>query len=301
MNLEYLEFLKEQFETNQLNRLPEQYGGGRIFSDPLVGVARGNDYIYKKFKEVVDQEHLTPLELWIAEGKNEVDSSELRVVSIVFPYVDKIRTGSKNTTKKGRTLLPAEIYCVGRNYANKFKQDMCRKSIEYYKKKGYDAVAGMLSEAYTLRTKERFYSTWSERHNAFAAGLGTFSLSDALITEVGCNVRLASVVTNAPLDVTPRKSDDPFANCLYYAKGTCRKCEERCPGNAIDAEGHDKNQCYFYGRVVARKILARIEPILKPHWRRIDGVYKEQYPPVGCAFCQFDVPCMDKNPVANNK
>ena len=28
MNLEYLEFLKEQFETNQLNRLPEQYGGG---------------------------------------------------------------------------------------------------------------------------------------------------------------------------------------------------------------------------------------------------------------------------------
>ena len=42
MNLEYLEFLKEQFETNQLNRLPEQYGGGRIFSDPLVGVLVNN-------------------------------------------------------------------------------------------------------------------------------------------------------------------------------------------------------------------------------------------------------------------
>ena len=245
MNEKYVEFLKEQFEINPLNRFPEQYGGGRIFSDPLVGVARGDDYIYQKFKEVVDQEHMTPLELWMYEGKKNVDASELRVVSIVFPYVDKVRVGSKNTTKKGRTLLPAEIYCVGRNYANEFKQDMCRKSIEYFENLGCDAVAGMLSEAFNIRTKGRFYSTWSERHYAFATGLGTFSLSDALITEVGCNVRLASVVTNAPLDVTPRKSDDPFANCLYYAKGTCRKCEQRCPGNAFNSEGHVKNQCYY--------------------------------------------------------
>ena len=301
MNADLLDFLKNQFEINPLNRLPEEYGGGRIFSDPLIGVARGNDHIFQKFKEVVDQEHMTPLELWVAEGKNKVDPSELRVVSIVFPYVDEIRKGSKNWTKKGRTLLPAEIYCVGRNYANELKENMCRKVIDYFKEKGYQAVAGMLSEAYSLRTINRFYSTWSERHAAFATGLGTFSLHEALITEVGCNVRFASVVTNAPLEITPRKSDDPYANCLYYAKGTCRKCEENCPGNAITAEGHDKNQCYYYGRIVARKILYKIRPILKPHWRRIDFVVKEQEPPVGCGFCQFNVPCMDKNPMAELK
>jgi len=298
MNAELLEFVKDQFEINKLNRLPEQYGGGRIFSAPLVGVAQGNDPIFQKFKEVVDQEHMTPLELWLAEGNAKLESSELRIISIVFPYVDEIRKGSKNTTKKGRTLLPAEIYSVGRNYANEFKQDVCRKVIDYFKENDYQAVAGMLSEAYTLRTESRFYSTWSERHTAFATGLGTFSLHEGLITEAGCNVRLASVVTNAPLEITPRKSDDPYANCLYYAKGTCRKCEENCPGNAITTEGHDKNQCYYYGRIVARKVLFRIRPILKPHWRRINGVRQEQEPPVGCAFCQFDVPCMDKNPMA---
>ena len=301
MNAKFLEFLNGQFESNSLNRFPEQYGGGSIFSAPLVGIAPGDDPFCEKFKEIIDPEHMTPLELWIAEGKNETNPSKLRVVSIVFPYEDKVRKGSKNTTKKGRTMLPAEIYCVGRNYANEFKQDICRQSIDYFKEKGYDAVAGMLSEAFSIRTKGRFYSTWSERHYAFLTGLGTFSLSEAIITEVGCNVRLASVVTDAPLEITPRKSDDPFANCLYYARGTCRKCEERCPGNAINADGHDKNQCYYYGRLVARKIIPRIEPILKPHWRRIDWEYKEQNPPVGCAFCQFDVPCMDKNPVAKTE
>jgi hypothetical protein len=41
----------------------------------------------------------------------------------------------------------------------------------------------------------------------------------------------------------------------------------------------------------------RLEGILKPHYRFINGEWKEQEPPVGCAFCQFDVPCMDKNPM----
>jgi len=41
---------------------------------------------------------------------------------------------------------------------------------------------------------------------------------------------------------------------------------------------------------------ARLGAVLKPHRRVIDG--KEQISfPVGCAFCQFDVPCMDMNPV----
>jgi len=70
----------------------------------------------------------------------------------------------------------------------------------------------MTSEAYEI--KQGWTSTWSERHIAFAAGLGTFSLTRAVITSKGCNVRFASLVTNAPLEVTPRKNNDPTANCL---------------------------------------------------------------------------------------
>ena len=195
-----------------------------------------------------------------------------------------------------KMVLPAEIYSVARNFAKDFRNYIMEQSIEFLEKKGYYAVSGKISEAYTLVAKKDFYSTWSENHIAFAAGLGTFSLHEGLITTLGCNIRLASVVTNAPLKITKRKSENPYGNCLYYSKGTCRKCEERCPGNAIDENGHDKNKCYEYGQKVARKIIARIGPILKPHIRSVNGKLRPPSFPVGCAFCQFGVPCMDRNP-----
>ena len=297
MNKRVQQFLKKEFFTSKLNLLHENYGGGRIFSKPLIGVSRGDDPIFQKFKEVVAPEHLTPLELWLAEGQEKIPPSNLRVVSIVFPFVDKIRKESKNAIKLPRVILPAEIYSLGRNYANTFKKEICSKTIEFFKKQGFNAVAGMTSDAFTIITKGRFYSNWSERHIAFASGLGTFSLHEGLITEVGCNIRLASVITDAPLEVTIRKNNDPYGNCLYYSKGTCRKCEERCPGKAITEKGHDKKICWAYGQKVARKMIIRLKPILKPHNRRINGVWQKQKPPVGCAFCQFDVPCMDKNPM----
>ncbi|MFX1572193.1 MAG: hypothetical protein ACFFB0_05555 [Promethearchaeota archaeon] len=287
------------FETSKLNRLHENYGGGKIFSNPKIGIASGDDPIFQKLKKVVGPEHLTPLELWLTEGQDKLKASDLRVISIVFPYVDKIRKESENVKKRLRITLPAEIYSVGRNYANAFKKDTCREIIDFFKKRNCKAVAGMLSDSFNLIVKGGFRSNWSERHIAFAAGLGTFSLHEGLITEVGCNIRLASVVTNAPLKVTPRNSDNPYDNCLYYSKGTCRKCEEKCPGNAIDKDGHNKVKCYEYGRKVARKVVARIGKILKPHIRQIDGKLRPSTFPVGCAFCQFGVPCMERNPMAN--
>lgn len=220
------------------------------------------------------------------------------MISIVFPYIDKIRNESKNIKKISRVLLPAEIYSIGRNYANPFKQEACRQIISFFNRISYRAVAGMLSESFSIMAKGNFYSTWSERHIGFAAGLGTFSLHEGLITEIGCNIRLASIVTDAPLRITPRKSDNPYGNCLYYSDGSCRVCVERCPGDAIDENGHNKNKCYEYCQKVERKVIALIGPILKPHIRCVNGKLRPPTYPVGCAFCQFGVPCMDKNPTA---
>ncbi|NVM03836.1 MAG: hypothetical protein HWN67_16010 [Candidatus Helarchaeota archaeon] len=293
MNEKVLKFLDKLFASNELNRLPERYGGGRIFSNPLIGVSRGDDPIFKKFKEVVAPRHLTPAEMWITNGlpgeKNL--AARLHILSIVCPYVKEIREKSI-----GLKDLPAEIYCIGRNFANPFKIDIMEKIIEYFEDQGYRATAGMLSDAFSIYPG--FYSTWSERHISFAAGLGTFSLHEGLITEVGCNVRLCSVITDAPLNITPRKNDDPYANCLYYAKGTCKKCVDRCPIGAISEKGHDKVKCRTLGSKIERIMNKRLKAVLKPHYRRIDGQYFKQKPPVGCAFCQFGVPCMDKNPMA---
>ncbi|MFX1329211.1 MAG: hypothetical protein ACFE91_13870 [Promethearchaeota archaeon] len=294
------QFLNSFFESSELNCLHQNYGAGRIFNDPLIGVAKGDDPIFQKFKEVVGPEHLTPLELWLDEGQEKIDSSELRVVSIVFPYVDKIRNESKNIKILSSVILPAEIYSVGRNYANSFKEETCKQTLDFFNSKGYKAVSGMLSESFYVIRNGKVYSTWSERHIAFASGLGTFSLHEGLITEVGCNIRLASVVTNAPLTINQRKNDNPYANCLYYSKGTCRECEIRCPANAIDENGHNKIKCHEYGQKIESEVIARIGSILKTHIYRINRKSRPPTYPVGCAFCQFGVPCMDKNPVKND-
>ncbi|MFX1299294.1 MAG: hypothetical protein ACFFD2_31075, partial [Promethearchaeota archaeon] len=176
MNKRVQQFLKKEFSTSKLNRLHKNYGGGRIFSEPLIGVSRGDDPIFQKFKVVIAPEHMTPIELWLAEGQEKIQPSDLRIISIIFPFVDKIRKQSKNVTKLSRVVLPAEIYSLGRNYANAFKKDICRKTIEFFRKQGFNAVAGMISDTFNIITKGKFYSNWSERHIAFAAGLGTFSL-----------------------------------------------------------------------------------------------------------------------------
>jgi len=296
MNADTISFIEELFSKNDLNRLPASYGGGRIFATPLIGVSRGDDLIFNKFKEVVAAEHLTPLEMWLKSGLTAEKSlnRRLRILSIIFPYVDRIREESKYVTD-----MPAEIYSLGRNYANEFMEDVLKQTVIFFQDRGFRATAGMLSPAFQIMVREnpfRVYSAWLERHIAFAAGLGTFSLHEGLITEAGCNIRVTSVITDAPLQATPRKSDQPYANCLYYAQKKCRKCEERCPANAINKDGHDKLKCDLYGRVVEKEMTQRLRKLLKPHYYRIDGKDNWVYP-VGCAFCQFGVPCTSKNPM----
>lgn len=290
-------FLKEEFEFNELNRLPQEYGGGKIFSKPQIGVAQGNDPIFFKFKEIIGSEHYTPLEIWLASGQKQLPASNLRVVSIVYPFTDEIRKKSITPIKLSKIVLPTEIYSIARNFAKDFRNDIMKKTVDFFQKRGFNAISGKLSEAYTLVAKKDFYSTWSENHIAFAAGLGTFGLHEGLITNLGCNIRLASVITDAQLNVTPRKSDEPYANCLYFAKGTCRDCAKNCPANAITEKGYDKMKCNKYRNKVAREMVPRIKPILKAYNRRINWKYKAQNYPVGCELCQFGVECMDKNPM----
>jgi len=294
MNAELHRFVELLFSESEYNRLPERYGGGPFFSAPLMGVASGDDPIFQRYKEVVGTKALTPAELWAADGMpGEGDmSARLRVVSIVFPYVDRIREANR-----GATDIPAEIYCVGRNYADDFIADVLKRTVTFLEERGCHSVAGVLSPTFRVMKgpdPTRIYSTWSERHMAFAAGLGTFSLHEALITEAGCNVRLGSVVTDAPLDVTPRVSDDAYGNCLHYAKGTCGKCIETCPADSVRSEGRDKAKCMAYRKKVMQEMTKRVGSILRPRrpaWGGRDFA-------VGCALCQFNVPCMSKNPMA---
>ena len=269
MNKQLKIFLEGVFASNELNRLPQMFGGERIFSAPLIGVSCGDDDIFGKFKEIIAPEHLTPAEIWTQSGFPEDENipARLRVVSIVFPYVSRIREeGEKNKED-----TPPEIYCVARNFSSPFMDAVLEEIIGFIQTKGFRAISGMKSGTFQILTKKapfRIYSNWSERHIAFACGLGTFSLHEGLITEAGCNIGLASVITDAPLEITPRLSDEPYSNCLFFADGTCDSCIDKCPAGAITEKGHDKHKCFLYGRKVREEMQARpLKSILKPHHR----------------------------------
>ena len=124
------QFIGEILPLDELNRLPEQYGGDRIFDTPLFGVSRGDDPVFQTYKEAVGPEHMTPIEMWTASGLegDEDLAPRLRILSIVLPYGKRIRDESKKATQ-----MPADIYTLGRNFANDFITDfqMGRSAVRY--------------------------------------------------------------------------------------------------------------------------------------------------------------------------
>jgi epoxyqueuosine reductase QueG len=73
---------------------------------------------------------------------------------------------------------------------------------------------------------------------------------------------------------------------LFYSQGSCKKCAERCPAQAITEKGHDKVKCGAYLQEM-REIAKRMG--------KTEGYIGKAY--LGCGFCQTGVPCEDRIPV----
>jgi len=127
-------------------------------------------------------------------------------------------------------------------------------------------------------------STWSQRHIAYAAGLGTFSLCDGFITSKGMGVWCGSVVTDLKLRPSEKPYGHHMANCRHHTTGKCGACVARCPSGALSEEGHDKAKCMevlFIGQ--------------KPWLEGVHGPgYIGKY--AGCGLCMTGVPCSDRIP-----
>jgi epoxyqueuosine reductase len=131
-----------------------------------------------------------------------------------------------------------------------------------------------------LRLSDGFASNWSQRHIAYAAGLGTFGMHDFLITEKGAAHRLGSFVVNLRLEPNRQRPEDIHAHCLHYQGQPCLKCAGRCPVEAITAEkAHDKETC-------SRKVMDSLKYCNK-HYHIF--IY-------GCGLCATGVPCSSEIP-----
>jgi len=249
------------------------------WDEPLVGVAAGDDPLWRACKEHIGDFFWTPKEVFnLTYPQAPAESGELSVVAWVLP-----QTAATRRENAAEEVYPSRRWAGARHKGEQFNA-MLRKTLgDALKVQGVPAVAPMLSPAWDWQESARYgyASNWSERHAAHIAGLGTFGLCDGLITAKGKAVRVGSLVARLPLPATPRPYAGIHDYCLFYSQGNCGKCAPRCPVKALGPQGHDKKKC---SRHVKGNCPDYIE---KNYGFKTDA----------CGLCQVGVPCMDHIPV----
>lgn len=253
----------------------------KAWAAPHFAVARGDDPWFARLKDRIGPFYWTPEEAFAqAFPETPAAASELRVISYVLPQTAATRHDQQREDK-----LPAERWARSRFFGEQFNCDLRLHLAATLTDAGFASVAPERLPGFDYRTSENFgiASNWSERHTAFIAGMGTFGLSDGLITPYGKAVRFGSVVTRLALPVSERPyGDDHQAWCLWHARGTCGACVRRCPVNAITTvHGHDKERCRTY-----------IREVTTPYTTEKFGTGATP-----CGLCQVKIPCESRVPV----
>ena len=253
------------------------------WDDVLVGIAAGDDPVFDSFKTHVGNFHFTPSEIFnLSFPDAQARADELSVISWVLPQREATKASNRAETR-----FPSHHWVMARFPGEAFNVFLRRHIVNRLAEKGIPALAPPLSPFWKEEQSPVFgrASRWSERHTAYAAGLGTFGLCDGLITPRGKAHRLGSAVARVRIEPTPRPYTDHHAYCLFFTTGECLDCAKRCPVGAIGARGHDKEKCWDHaGGTCAEYIRERFG---------FDGY--------GCGLCQTAVACESGIPVSGSQ
>ena len=240
--------------------------GMQIFDEPLVGYTTTDDPYFKEAKkpEVIGPHFMAPEE-WLPGAKT--------VISIFFPFTSRIREENRRDMS-----WPAEEWLHGRIDGQALQNSFCHFITELFRKENIAAITPMTDPRFSSkspfssdRNEESFYtSNWSERHTAYACGLGTFGLSKGLITRKGVAGRFSSIITRALFEGDKR----PYKGIYDYCTG-CGACIRNCPAKAISKE---KGKLH------------------RPCSDLINAIKEKHAPYYGCGKCQVQVPCENRAP-----
>lgn len=248
--------------------------GEPVWQSPLVGFAAGDDALFAFFKKDIGSFYWLPEEAFALKYGRPV-SSGLTVMSLAFPQTEKTLVEQRSNKH-----LPGRRWTYSRQYWPDFAADLSDRLIAWLAEQGIRAVDPERLPEWRYQTSARYgyASNWSQRHTAYTAGLGTFGLSDGLITERGKAVRFMSLILEVSLMPTQRGYTSHQEWCPFFRDRSCGLCIARCPANAISPDGHDKDKCAAYCRSVNLAI--------NPGNERTSG----------CGLCQTAVPCESRRP-----
>ena len=239
----------------------------RMYDRALVGVADAADACFEACREEgVVGRHFIPPAAWLPEAAS--------VISVFLTFTEQV--SESNAELPG---WPSDEWLHARIEGQKYIDGLMNALKEELERRGYPSAVPSsdprfasvaMSHADARLSGRSFTSVWSERHVAYACGLGTFGLAKGIITELGAAGRLGSVVTTLSLTPTPRRYTGVYDYCTM-----CGVCAVRCPAEAIDpVTGKDHAKCSaFLGRTLER--------------------YRPRY---GCGKCQVSVPCQNGVP-----
>jgi len=275
-----LEQLIKNFINESEQNRRTQLDHGVYWGEPLVGFVSGMDPLFSEYKTIIGSFHLTPREIIMAalkeKGKGLLlsEMGQISVISWILPAAEDTRKSNRKEEQ-----FPSKLWAYTRDFGEACNSALKKHVIGFLEDLGHVAVAPTLltSFQYSRNEKVGWASPWSERHIAYACGLGTFSLNDGFITPKGMAIRIGSVVTLLKLAPSERKYRHHKENCLVFRNEECGKCIRRCPAEAITEKGHDKDKCREY---------INSEPMKAKR-----SEYGLKNPPPACGLCQTRVPC----------
>lgn len=284
----FLEEMIKNYVAGSPNNRLTGYGDEPLFEEAFIGFADGDDPVFQEFKNdtMVGEFHLTPgealPEYLLRQGKKNIikQPRRLSIISAVFPFTKSIRISNSDESVVGSAKWNAAHHA---GFA--FVEDCLQSVANLLEELGYVSVVPAYTKPLVeIMSVHGITSDWSEKHIAYAAGLGTFSLNGGLITAKGKAVCICSLITELSLPATPRPYKNHTAYCLFYQDGSCKHCISRCPSGAISEKGYDAVKCLNYN---TKSLCA----IIKESGR-------EGYPDdhIICGLCETMVPCENRIP-----
>lgn len=281
--------IKEYIRTSPLNHLTA-FDNEPIVDEPIVGFADGDDPVFQDLKTIIGEFHLTPrevMEKYVAGKRWQFGVTggigSVGVVSWALPLAHEVRLHERTSPFGG-----SPRYNHSRWIGIRLYECLEQYIASLLEVMGCNAVPPTQSRLFEIKEMpgSSLAANWSERHIAYACGLGTFGLNGLMITSRGCAVYLGSVVCDRALTPTPRAASH-VANCPYYKDGSCGICIKRCLGVAIGDEGRSNTACL---KNLRDEQAGKVRSL---------GLEKGLVGPApACGRCSTAVPCEDRIPPA---
>ena len=192
-------------------------------------------------------------------------------------YILPINRSTKKENFEYSRENPSERWANTRLFGEQVNTKIQMHLVKELNRLGINAMAPTNEKRLFKINRKIWASNWSHRHCCFAAGLGSFGLSDGFIISRGKAMRYDSLIVDYDLPSDPiNRRLDPYEYCI-----NCGDCISRCPVNAISFEKrHDKIIC-------SKHVMGTI-PYIKENYGI--NIY-------GCSLCQVGVSCENEIPV----